>query len=80
MMNDTELKTFVEDLSGWYDGRKENLQEVLKNIEGKEKLTLDFGDDLQIKLKNKQEINAYRMGIISAISAFGDFPVSIENK
>lgn len=79
-MTDTELKEFVEDLQGWHEGKKQSLSSVLENTEGKDKMTLDFGDNLIIKLKSKKEVDAYRMGIISALAAFGEFPVSIEEK
>ena len=80
MMDDEQLKTFVTDLQGWFDARIKSLNDTAENIKDAPKLTLDFGEDLKIKLKTPEEVKAYRLGLFSAISAMGEFPVTIENK
>jgi len=79
-MSNDEITQVVADLELWFNGNKDNLYKVIADIDGKKSLTVDFGDGVEFKLNSKEEVVAYRLGMLSAVGAFGELPISIEKR
>ena len=65
-MSNDEIAQVVADLELWFNGNKDNLYKVIADIDGKKSLTVDFGDGVEFKLNSKEEVVAYRLGMLSA--------------
>jgi len=79
-MSNDEITQVVADLELWFNGSKDNLYKVIADIDGKKSLIVDFGDGVDFKLNSKEEVVAYRLGMLSAVGAFGELPISIEKR
>lgn len=82
-MSDIEIEELSENLQVWFNTRLDALNEAASNVKDLDEVTIKFmvsddaSESANIELKTKEEVRAYRIGIISAIASFGEFPISI---
>ena len=79
-MTNEDLQNLVIELEQWFDSKVEDLKSAADDIKGLEKLTVAINDDCEIKLDTREEVRAYRIGLLCAVGSIGEFPLEVVKK
>lgn len=75
-MDEEQLIEMIVSTKGWYDGSRDALKQIIEQKDHKIKFQGEDGNQVELP---EEHMKGFRLGILTALEVFGNFPINISN-